>query len=772
MQMSKQQRIRQYLDLITAGGGTESVLASMGSSTTGDSPESFAIRRPGGTSAAEELIESARSGMESLALGREVAADQIDNIEAIIIPSLRPVYDIKDGSFSTTNFDGTPTPGHALWTGLTTNAAIKQRIETALPAIGRIELLWATNIPYGGTGFVVGRNLLMTNRHVAQIFAEGLGDQNLRYISGRAAGIDFKRDAVAGTTFKVTAIRMIHPYWDMAILEVEGLPSGIEPLSLTVADARDLAGKEVVVIGYPAFDSRNPADVQSDLFRDRFQTKRLQPGKLQGAGDTDSFGKVVPAATHDCSTLGGNSGSALLSLETGEIVGLHFAGRYLERNYAVPTGALARDQRIVDLGLNFVGGATGGVNDWGLWWDKADNATTPEAVGAVGAVGAGDRPDHGPAQQRLAPMGGDPVPAGGIIAPDGSVTFEVPMRITVSLGAGPKRAVVAGAVMLEAPKPSPPGGAVVPKSVADYAGRKGYDENFLAGGAAVPPLAVPIPEAADEAVLAKLKDGSTRLDYQNFSIKMHAKRRLALFTATNVTEEARLRRPVEGRDYSRAGLFSERWFRDARLDDEFQIPEVFYTEDQGAFDKGHVVRRDDVAWGETFEALLKGNVDSFHVTNCAPQVEGYNRSDSGARNWGDLENHVLSEAASERLCVFAGPILADDDRIFAGKGPKGASLRAPVPRRFWKVVVARVSDGLASFGFILEQDLADVTLEFVVADDFIGAMYPLSAISELTGVRFDRKILDADQYNTLRGAEIALRAGAVRKATAAHDARG
>jgi endonuclease G len=764
MPLSREQRIRQYLDLITSGGGTESVLATVENITPGGGLETFPGEAQGAATATEETLASARSGIESLAQGAEVSPDQLAQIEAIIIPTLRPVYDIKNGSFSTTTFDGPATPGHSLWTKLTADTVLKRRIDSALPAIGRIELLWATSTPYGGTGFVVGPNLVMTNRHVAQIFAEGLGDRNVQFINGRAAGIDFKRDDAAGTIFKILGVKMVHPYWDMAILEVEGLPAGITPLPLAVTDARDLLGEEVAVIGYPAFDSRNPADVQSDIFGDRFQVKRLQPGLLQGGVGTDSFGKIVSAATHDCSTTGGNSGSAVVNLSTGEIVGLHFAGRYLERNYAVPTGALARDQRVVDLGLNFASAASGGPNDWGEWWAKADNTMKPEAADCAGGGGGGGGipPAAGTGVQAI-PQGGN---GGGVFNSGGSITFEVPLRITVSLGAAPGPPVLAEAVALETTAPKPPGGAYVPKSVEDYEGRTGYDENFLSGGTKLPPVVVPMPEAADQSVLASLKDGSTRLDYQNFSIKMHAKRRLALFTAANVTEESGLREPVKGLDYARKRLFSERWFPDLRLDEKFQIPEIFYSEDQGAFDKGHVVRRDDVAWGKTFELLLKGNVDSFHVTNCSPQVEGYNRSDSGERNWGDLENHVLSEAASERLCVFAGPILADDDRIFSGKGPKGTTIRAPVPRRYWKVVVARGSDGLASYGFVLEQDLSDLPLEFTVADEFIGVMYRLSEISGLSGVRFDRAILDADQYDTVRGAEIALRAGSKRKGVA------
>jgi endonuclease G len=742
MPMTKEERIRRYLDMIAGDAGAEAVLDSV--TPPGIELESVGAEPGPG----EEMVKAARSGLETHARGKALADDEILGLEAIIIPNLRPVYDIVDGTFSTTAVDGTPTPGHALWSKLGTDPALKSRIEGVLPAIGRIELLYDTPIPYGGTGFVVGPNLVMTNRHVAQIFAQGLGDRALNYISGRAAGIDFKRDAEAGTILKVGRIRMIHPYWDMAILEVDGLPPSLKPLDLDVGDARDRVRAEVVVVGYPAFDTRNPTDVQNDVLHGRFQVKRLQPGLLQGGFATESFGKIVPAATHDCSTLGGNSGSAILDLSNGRIVGLHFAGRYLERNYAVPTGALARDQRVVDLGLNFQGGVTGGGNDWGDWWTRADGAAARETADA-GAPAAS------------APGLQAPPPPAAPAASGGSVTFEVPLRITVSLG-GLTAAVeavesVSGDAGIEAAAPAP-GNAIVPRTAADYVGRTGYDAGFLSTPGQ-PPLTVPMPDAADPAVLAVLKAGGTRLDYQNFSIRMHAARRLALVTASNVTREAPLREPEKGRNYSRKGLFTERWFPDLRLDEQFQIPEIFYSQDQGAFDKGHVVRRDDVAWGRTFDLLLRGNVDSFHVTNCSPQVEGYNRSDSGDRNWGDLENHVLSEAASERLCVFAGPILAADDRVFAGKGPNGTPLRAPVPRRFWKVIVARLSDGIASYGFVLEQDLTDTPLEFAVADEFIGAMYPLPEIARLAGVSFDAGVLAADQYDTVRGAEIALRAG-------------
>lgn len=756
MTLSRTERLKQFISLTTGETDHEPILESLKSVE----PAGLEGMAPQAGIRAIRELDKIGAAASRMGQGLDLAPDDIGALEAIIAPNLRPVYDIINDSFDTTVADGPQTPGHALWTKLTTDAQLKARITTAFPAIGRIELMFPTSAPYGGTGFVVGPDLLMTNRHVAQIFAEGLGDRRIGFINGRGAGVDFKRDAAEGHVFKVRRVRMIHPYWDMAILEVDGLPADLQPLRLGLDDARDMLRREIVVVGYPAFDTRNPADVQSDLLRSRFQVKRLQPGLLQGGFQTESFGKIVPAASHDCSTLGGNSGSALLDLQTGQIVGLHFAGKYLERNYAVPTAALAADQRVVNLGLNFAGKASGS-NDWGAWWDKADGGTAPETTIAT-AVATGGSGNGGvpPTLQAAAPAQFPP-PGTGVLGPDGTVTFEVPLRITVSLGSQTFQTAAVESVALEAVKPTPPGGAVVPKDPSDYAGRTGYDANFLSGGTELTGVSVPMPDA-DPKLLAPLKAGGTRLDYQNFSIKMHVNRRLALVTASNVTKESQLRQPEPGRDYSRTGLFSERWFRDQRMDDKYQIPEVFYDDDQGAFDKGHIVRRDDVAWGRTFSLLLQGNVDSFHITNCSPQVEGYNRSDSGERNWGDLENHVLSEAASERLCVFAGPVLAESDQTFPGKGPKGQSLRARVPRRFWKVIVARVSDGLAAFGFILDQDLSNVALEFTVASEFVPAMHRLSEITDLTGVTFDPSLLEADQYGTVRGDEIALRAGAPR----------
>ena len=63
---------------------------------------------------------------------------------------------------------------------------------------------------------------------------------------------------------------------------------------------------------------------------------------------------MYSAIEHDCSTLGGNSGSPVVDLETHQVIGLHFGGRFGVRNYAVPLWMLAGDPLLREGELNFV----------------------------------------------------------------------------------------------------------------------------------------------------------------------------------------------------------------------------------------------------------------------------------------------------------------------------------------------------------------------------------------------------------------------------------
>lgn len=750
-------RLKRYFQIISKSrGGSDAMLDTIARRAgalrgAGAGLESLPAAEAG---ARASPLAAARGGIEAMARGRDLTHDEFLSVEAIIDEDLRPAFDVVGDRFQA---------DHWMWTHLSSDAAVRVRIETVLPSIGRIELPGHPRLPYGGTGFVVGKGLLMTNRHVAEVFASGVGDRRLAFKSGARAGINFVRELGrpdGGPTLLVRRVVMIHPYWDMALLAVDGLPECHQPLRLAVQDARDLVAREVFVVGYPAFDPRNPADVQNDLFNGRFGIKRLQPGELQGGIRTASFGKTVMAASHDCSTLGGNSGSAVVDLASGEVFGLHFGGAYHEANFAVPAFALASDSRVVDAGVCFAGPAAGAANTWAEWWARADAAESAEADPRSSA-GAG-APARAAATRTAASPQGATLASHG----NGAITLQLPLHITVSLGSVSQGVVLnLGSGVLAG---ADDGGAAEamrePQHDTEYSSRKGYSDRFLGEDAA---FRVPLPQAANASVVAPTRAGQQLLHYQNFSLAMHARRRLALFTASNVTKEVLLRRPESGHDYTRKGLSGlgandvERWFIDPRLEERYQLPDVFFTKDRQAFDKGHVVRRDDITWGTSYQQVRRANGDSYHVTNCSPQVSGFNQSAQGQDNWGDLENHVLASAASERLCVLAGPVLAASDTVFVGVGDGGTRLRVRVPSRFWKVIVARTEDALAAFGFVLEQDLSDVQWEeFVVPDNFVPTLTRLVDIEAMTGVAFAATLRDADQFDSVRGAELVWRGAA------------
>ena len=318
-----------------------------------------AIRQPGPMTDMTEGMASARSGAarnnpdslrraaEKLATGQEMTPDEVFVTEAIIIPDLRPAIDIQDGRYSV---------AHRSWLHFNGDP-IRKNILAAIPAAGRIGLPGHPLLPYCGTGFVVGPDLVMTNRHVAEIFCSGLGYDGLSFTPGQQPRIDLRceRDRADSIDLRLAAPVIIHPEWDMALLRVEGLPPDIVPLTLSTAEIESMEQEDVAVIGYPAFDPRSPADVQDQVFGGVYNVKRLMPGKLGARMRVNSFGRNVDAATHDGSTLGGASGSAVVRASTGEVVALHFGGIYRQRNYAVPACELARDGRVVDSGLHIAG---------------------------------------------------------------------------------------------------------------------------------------------------------------------------------------------------------------------------------------------------------------------------------------------------------------------------------------------------------------------------------------------------------------------------------
>jgi len=353
----------------------------------------------------DETIEIAHRVIEKIERREELSDREAGVLEDVILPGQRPVVDIIRGTFDTPAFPF-DFLGRKRERGL---------LEQAYESIGRIELPLDPLRPFGGTGFFIGEGLLLTNRHVALLFAQGPGHPRSRTLSYRAgsAALDMKKEVLpqgskeAPLLLTVKDILLIHPYWDAAILAVQPAPNSLLPRPLplaTIPPDGPLESRYVVTVGYPQMNSRGNVSVQDQEFRKIYGRKRLLPGLLgMQQGDTRiPYFRYVPqsrpevlALTHDCSTLTGNSGSAVLDLETGQVVGLHFAGQYLKTNWCVPLWELARDPYFCE--ILKVASPSDSKPDWLRYWDAYSEAVSPVGSAASAlAPGGGSTSNAGP----------------------------------------------------------------------------------------------------------------------------------------------------------------------------------------------------------------------------------------------------------------------------------------------------------------------------------------------------------------------------------------
>lgn len=221
-----------------------------------------------------------------------------------------------------------------------TEARIKE-VQAAVRSVGRVEFL-NHRMAWGGTGWVIAEDgedrLVATNRHVAALVARRTADGRGVLLRSPSSGarygvdVDFREEvgSLPADARPYPVRDVVHladdAAPDVALLRITG---GDLPGPLDLATGEAVAGDLVALIGYPAFDSRNDADDQARYFRDLYDVKRFAPGRVLQA----LSGRTV--LTHDCTSLGGNSGSPLVGLEDGRVVGLHFAGVYGVANSAV-----------------------------------------------------------------------------------------------------------------------------------------------------------------------------------------------------------------------------------------------------------------------------------------------------------------------------------------------------------------------------------------------------------------------------------------------------
>jgi endonuclease G len=241
----------------------------------------------------------------------------------------------------------------------------------------------------------------------------------------------------------------------------------------------------------------------------------------------------------------------------------------------------------------------------------------------------------------------------------------------------------------------------------------GYDLAFL-------PVDVPFPLPTDGRTVINLP-------YVHFSVLLDPARRLAAATGVNIDGAALL-------DVGR----SDDWHLDPRVAASEQAGAELY--------RGHLVRRRDPVWGERTVAEA-ANEATFVFTNAAPQAAQFNQ---GPNLWVGLEDHVLNYARAyeQKISVFTGPVLADDDPLYRG---------IQIPRHFWKIAAWTTLDDaneptLRSAGFILDQgpSLDNIGLS-LRADStpplgpFLTYQAPITDIETLTGLGLGI-LADADRF--------------------------
>ncbi|MCM5704432.1 DNA/RNA non-specific endonuclease [Larsenimonas salina] len=242
---------------------------------------------------------------------------------------------------------------------------------------------------------------------------------------------------------------------------------------------------------------------------------------------------------------------------------------------------------------------------------------------------------------------------------------------------------------------------------AAFEGRAGYDAAFL------DEFKIDLPHVTENAPgrVAPVEgrdDG--RLDYTHFSIVMNEPRRLAFFTAFN----------LDGRQARSVARGNDHWALDGRLALEAQCGEDLYA--RNPLDRGHLVRRSAACWGEDAE---QANEDTFHFTNCTPQMAAFNQ-----QTWLGLEDYLLGNAVKDKgkVSIFTGPVFKESDRTYRG---------VQIPEAFWKVVAFRTPDDAPrATAYLIAQDKE--------LDDNLGLFFgqyktfqkSVARIEALTGLDF------------------------------------
>jgi hypothetical protein len=266
----------------------------------------------------------------------ELTNDETIGLEAVLLLYGRPALLVEEDHLAAVP---------ASWTVLEDQ---REDIEMIQRGVGRIELFGHPDLDWAGTGFLVSENFLATTRRVAELFAER-NNNDWQFRPGISAWMDYRSpyQTVSTAGYRVRSVFGVHDTYDLALLEVERPQlngSSPAPLPLLGNPApvfeNRLDNRDVYLVGYPIRDARrNEPEIVARMFRDVYNVKRVQPGRILG----EFYFSSIPFLRHDAAPLGVTAGAPIIDLETHLVIGMQLSGRYLEPATAVPLYALRDD---------------------------------------------------------------------------------------------------------------------------------------------------------------------------------------------------------------------------------------------------------------------------------------------------------------------------------------------------------------------------------------------------------------------------------------------
>jgi hypothetical protein len=291
-----------------------------------------------------QLLEAAAVALEKVARQNnpELTPEEIVGLECTLLLYGRPAIAVNQGRLASVP---------PFWNVLEDQ---REEIEVVQRGVGRIELFGHPEYDWAGTAFLVNEATLMTTRRTAELFLENR-QNNWQFRPGITAWMDYRSqvERVASAGYRIRGVVGVHERYDLALLDVEppqlrnGAPT---PLVLAPQAPSRIEGRPVYMVGYPVLDARlSEPETIARIFRDVYNVKRVQPGVLR---NLFSF-RDVQLLTHDCAPLGQTTGSAIVDLETHQLVGLQLTSRFLEEGTAIPLCVLREDPLFQRAGVTF-----------------------------------------------------------------------------------------------------------------------------------------------------------------------------------------------------------------------------------------------------------------------------------------------------------------------------------------------------------------------------------------------------------------------------------